>query len=120
MKHRARSLTTLTTFSTGSCFRARTCSSLRRNGSGRLLGEASWSPKKWWNQRPSPPPPQSADRIFVKGAEFSDPSPLLGGAVLPVDIIMTEVLPAMAPFTSAPMVLDGAAPRAAPATAPAA
>jgi hypothetical protein len=71
------------------------------------LGKASWSPKKWWNQKP----PQRADRIFVKGAKFNNPPPFLrrrrasvqhhDGAVVPVDNIMTQVIPAMAQFTSA-------------------
>jgi hypothetical protein len=60
------------------------------------LGEASWSPKKWWNQKP----PQRADRIFVKGAKFNNPQPVCG-AVVPVGNIMTQVIPAMAQFTSA-------------------
>ena len=37
------------------------------------MGEASWSPKKWWNQKP----PQRANRIFVKGAKFNNPPPVL-------------------------------------------
>jgi hypothetical protein len=40
-------------------------------------------------------PPQRADRIFVKGAKFNNPQPVCG-AVVPVDNIMTQAIPAMA------------------------
>jgi hypothetical protein len=71
--------------------------------------------------KPAPPPPIPLERRphLHEGHQQQQPS-ILGSPVVPVGFVMTKALPVMGRFDSAPMVLGGAAPWAALATAPAA